>query len=137
MSQSRLEAQLMRHEGLELNPYKDTVGVLTIGYGRNLEDKGITKAEALMMLRNDIAEVRKQLAPFSWYKKQNPARKRALVNMCYNLGLQGLLKFKRMIQALENDDHIQAAHEALDSKWARQVGGRALEIAEVIRNGTD
>jgi lysozyme len=127
----------MRHEGCKLNPYKDTVGVLTIGYGRNLEDKGITKAEALMMLRNDIEDVKASLEPFSWYKKQNPARKRTLVNMCFNLGLSGLLKFKRMIEALERDDYNQAAHEALDSKWAQQVGGRALEIAEVIRNGAD
>lgn len=137
MNLSKLESQLIRDEGLRLKPYRDTVGKLTIGIGRNLDDVGISECEAKVMLRNDIAKAKQEMQNFAWFNALNPARKRAILNMHFNLGLGRLLGFKRMISALNRGDCMQAAHEALDSKWAHQVGKRAIRIAEAIRNGTD
>lgn len=129
--------QLKRHEGLRLNPYKCTAGKLTIGYGRNLEDKGISEHEAELMLASDIHEVQDELFKrLPVYSKLNPARKGALTNMGFNLGVTGLLKFKKMISALESGDYNLAAAEMLDSRWASQVGQRSKELAEQIRTGS-
>lgn len=130
---SNLLEQIKRHEGLRLKPYRDTVGKLTIGYGRNLDDVGITKAEAERMLLMDISRTEDELLQFDWYSDLEPHRQDVLVNMCFNMGLPTLLKFKNMIAALESGDYDKAADEMLDSKWARQVGGRAEELAEQMR----
>ena len=130
-----LENWIKFHEGYRSFPYTDTVGKLTIGYGRNLSDKGISFDEAMVLLRNDISSCTKELSTFMWYNEQPPHVKDALVNMCFNLGLTNLLKFKRMIKALEKKDYTTAAKEALDSKWATQVPNRAKDIALVMRQG--
>jgi lysozyme len=131
---NNLERQLLRHEGLKLKPYRDTVGKLTIGIGRNLDDNGISESEALTMLRNDIAEVKSSLERFKWYERIDANRQDVIANMCFNMGLPTLLKFKRMIKALEDHNYNQAANEMLDSKWAQQVGNRAVELARIMRN---
>ncbi|WOZ57849.1 endolysin [Shewanella phage ZP9] len=129
--------QLKRHEGLRLKPYKCTAGKLSLGYGRNLEDKGISEREAELMLSSDIHEVQDELSKrLPVYSKLNPARKDALVNMGFNLGVAGLLKFKKMISALELGNYNLAAAEMLDSRWASQVGQRSKELAEQIRTGS-
>lgn len=130
-----LTKQLIIDEGMRLKPYRDTVGKLTIGVGRNLDDNGISEDEALVMLKNDIDQAFDELSQFDWFNSLKPVKQDALVNMCFNLGLPRLLSFKRMIAALESGDYQTAADEALDSKWAVQVGERANRIAEVIRNG--
>lgn len=130
-----LTKQLIIDEGMRLKPYRDTVGKLTIGVGRNLDDNGISEDEALVMLKNDIDQAFDELSQFDWFNSLKPVKQDALVNMCFNLGLPRLLSFKRMIAALEAGDYQTAADEALDSKWAVQVGERANRIAEVIRNG--
>lgn len=130
-----LTKQLIIDEGIRLKPYRDTVGKLTIGVGRNLDDNGISEDEALVMLKNDIGQAFDELSQFDWFNSLKPVKQDALVNMCFNLGLPRLLSFKRMIAALEAGDYQKAADEALDSKWAVQVGERANRIAEVIRNG--
>lgn len=130
-----LTKQLIIDEGLKLKPYRDTVGKLTIGVGRNLSDNGISESEAITMLNNDIERVFSELRRFDWFNSLNPRKKDALANMCFNLGLPRLLNFKRMIAALDVGDYNTAADEALNSKWADQVGDRAIRIAEEIRNG--
>ena len=130
-----LETWIKQHEGFRNNYYLDTVGKLTIGYGRNLTDRGISREEAEFMLANDILICKQELAPLDWYYGQPPNVQDALVNMCYNLGLPRLLGFKKMIAALANHDYTTAALEALDSKWAKQVHGRANDIALMIREG--
>lgn len=130
-----LYEQLKRHEGLRLKPYRDTVGKITIGYGRNLEDRGITEQEAEVLLIRDVIETQRQLARYGWFLLMNETRQDALVNMAYNLGMGGLLGFRRMIAALERRDYHSAAREMLDSKWARQVNHRATELAEQMRLG--
>ena len=128
--------QLRQHEGMRTRPYRDSVGKLTIGIGRNLDDIGISPEEAVVLCLNDIGTADRMLtAAFNWYPSLVGDRKYALVNMCFNLGLTRLKKFRKMIAALEHNDFDTAAKEALDSKWAKQVGNRADEIAEQIRMG--
>lgn len=115
--------------------YSDTVGKLTIGWGRNIEDNGISQAEADFMFDNDFARCQRELAPFPWYVNQPQNVQDALMNMCFNLGIARLLGFKKMIMALTAKDYTTAALEALDSKWAQQVGQRAKDVALMIRQG--
>jgi len=130
-----LEEWIAQQEGLRLFPYKCPADKLTIGYGRNLEQRGISADEARMMLKNDISLCQQELSAFSWYSEQPDHIQDALINMCFNLGLPCLLKFKKMIAALEKKNYTQAAIEALDSRWASQVGSRAKDIALVISVG--
>lgn len=125
---------IRRHEGLRLKPYLCTAGKLTIGYGRNLEDKGITALEAEYLLEHDIAKVLGELKfNLSFWANISEVRKVVLVDMCFNLGINGLLKFKRMIKAIEDKDYSKAAAEMLDSKWAGQVKRRANELNFMMR----
>lgn len=129
-----LKQQLMRDEGLRLHPYKDTVGKLTIGFGRNLDDVGISREEAEDMLDNDIEQVQSELSNFDWYNQLDSKRRDVIANMCFNLGLPTLMQFENMIAALSAHQYQRAADEMLDSKWARQVDARATRLAEVMRN---
>jgi lysozyme len=126
---------LKQHEGYRRFVYKDTVGVSTVAYGRNLQDNGISLDEAEYMLNNDIERCKKELSPYSWYYSQPEPIRDALVNMCFNLGITRLLGFKKMIAALGRKDYTTAAIEALDSRWADQVKQRAKDIAVMIREG--
>ena len=132
-----IEEQLILHEGLKLKPYRCPAGYLTIGVGRNLETKGLSKEEALFLLRNDIREVTKQLEQYPWFTKLDPVRQKVLIDMAFNLGVTGLLSFKRMIAALERGDYETAANEMLDSLWYQQVGKRAERLVEMMRTGED
>lgn len=118
-----------------MHPYIDTVGKLTIGYGRNLEDNGISQEEANFLFDNDFHLCERQLAQCSWYAEQPEGVQAALINMCFNLGLPRLKGFKRMIAALEAKNYTVAAQEALNSKWATQVGQRAKDVAVMLREG--
>ncbi len=129
-----LKEWIKSDEGLSLVLYQCPMGKYTIGYGRNLEDRGISQEEADYLLSNDISYCKHQLSNYDWYLIQPKEVKDALVNMRFNLGLFGLLQFKKMIDALKNKDYQRAAKEALDSRWAKQVGNRAHRIADVIRH---
>ncbi|MEE8302321.1 MAG: glycoside hydrolase family protein [Candidatus Tectomicrobia bacterium] len=133
---SRLHEMLIRHEGLRLKPYHDTVGKLTIGVGRNLDDVGITREEALMLLDNDIAKVRREVnRAFRWFAQLNPVRKNVVLNMVFNIGLPRFRQFKKTIAAIKAKDWEEAASQMLDSRWARQVGRRARELAAMMKHG--
>lgn len=129
--------QLVLHEGLKKFPYKDTVGKLTIGVGRNLDDKGITTEEAKYLLKNDIRQLEKQLIEYDWFKNLSRVRKKIIVDMAFNLGLNGLFSFENMITEIKNNNYREAAEEMLDSKWSEQVGTRATRLAEMMRSGRD
>ena len=129
-----LLANLKRDEGLRLKPYKDSVGKLTIGYGRNLDDMGITEDEAAVLLDHDIERAVTELdRALPWWREMPPSWQRGLVNMRFNLGLTRLRTFKKMLAALQAGDRERAADEALDSVWAGQVGERATRIAALYR----
>jgi lysozyme len=135
MNRELLRSQLERHEGLRLHPYHDTVGKLTVGYGRNLDDVGITRDEADFMLDNDIEQVELQLETVDEYVGLDQVRQTVVANMAYNLGFHGLMQFSRMWKAIGRRDYDSAAREMLDSRWSKQVGNRAVELARIMRIG--
>jgi lysozyme len=121
-------------EDLKLEPYVDTTGHLTIGWGRNLVN-GIHPDEAELMFHNDFKQTVDELEQCDWYRMQPQGVKNALINMNFNLGIAKMNGFKKMIAALKSRDYTTAAFEALNSTWAKQVHGRATDIAVLIREG--
>ena len=133
-----LQALLVRHEGLRLKPYRDTEGELTIGVGRNLDAVGVSREEAFRLLEADIARVRQGLnVEHPWWRSLNTVRQRALIDMTFNLGLRGLDGFAQFLLDLQAGDFLGASEEMLRSRWARQVGSRAVELSAMIRSGAD
>jgi len=133
----RIKAQLVRHEGLRLKPYRCTAGRLTIGIGRNLDDRGISQKEAYAMLERDIQDCEQWLIDDipEIYNKLDEVRQSVLLNMCFNLGIKGLLEFKNTLAFIGAGDWERAANNMLASKWAKQVGMRAIELSEMMRKG--
>ena len=130
---STIESQLVRDEGFRRSAYLDSEGYWTIGIGRLVDVRkggGISEAEARILLENDINECERQLFQLlPWAHEMDYRRYAVLINMCFNLGINGLLTFKRMLGALQNENWEQAAHELLDSKYHDQVGKRAERLA--------
>jgi lysozyme len=132
---NRIKAQLVRHEGLRLKPYRCTAGKLTIGIGRNLDDRGISQKEAYAMLERDIMDFEQQLLDEipETYSGIDEVRQSVILNMCFNLGMKGLLGFKNTLAFIGAGDWERAANNMLASKWAKQVGMRAIELSELMR----
>ena len=134
----RLKKLTKEFEGCRLKPYKCPAGKLTIGYGRNLDDVGISQAEADMMFERDFAkaeaDARKICEEFG-IDVNNLIEQRfyVLTDMCFNLGYGGLKKFKGMLTALKNGLYDDAANAMLDSLWAKQVGNTATKLAALMR----
>jgi lysozyme len=130
---NRLVEMLVTHEGIQLFPYKDSVGKLTIGTGRNLDDMGITAEEAMYLLKNDVRRVIEELEDNLSFWDSLPVRiKEVLIDMCFNLGLTKFLGFKKMLKAFEKGNYGDAIKEMLDSRWAKQVKGRATDLATIV-----
>ena len=137
-NKERLIDQLIRHEGMELKVYKDSLGIETIGIGRNLVDRGVTEEEARYLCNNDIAIVERELVQnFPIVSSLSDIRIRVLLDMAFNVGLPRLRGFKRMWAALDKHDYGEAAKEMLDSKWARQVKTRAYTLARMMESGEE
>lgn len=133
---SNLEGQLKKYEGLSLKPYRDTLGKLTIGYGRNLDDNGIRESEADGMLQNDMYDALVQAKQVITNFDSLPIlRQVVIVNMIFNLGLNKFLEFKKTIAAVNNNDFKTAAAEMRNSRWYIQVGKRAEELCELMLKG--
>lgn len=131
-----MRVELMRDEGVRLRPYLDTVGKLTIGVGRNLDDVGITQVEAAHMLDGDIQRTASELdTQLRWWRNLDETRQRVILNMAFNLGVSGLLKFKNTLAAMQAGKYADAAEGMLKSKWAEQVGQRAVRLANMMRGG--
>lgn len=130
--------QIIRHEGLHLKPYRDSVGKLTIGAGRNLNDKGISEEEAIAMLMHDVSDAKSDAAALvDNFHELDEVRQRVLIDMAFNLGRAGLATFRRMIEAVRNKRFEQAAAEIVDSRWYRQVGVRGMRLEYMMRTGKD
>jgi lysozyme len=128
--------QLRRDEGLRLRPYTDTVGKLTIGYGRNLLDVGISIEEAEIFLGNDVRKALDILhSRLPWYQALDPVRQAVLVNMIFNMGFTKLEGFENFLRATAKGNWKAAATEMLDSLWSKQVGDRANRLARQISSG--
>jgi lysozyme len=129
-------AQLRRDEGLKLRPYRDQVGKITIGIGRNLDDDGISEQEADFLLANDVKSATAALETnFPWTCGLDEVRKGALVNMAFNMGIRGLAEFHDFLNKMKAGDYRAAAGAMLDSLWARQVGPRATRLSIQIESG--
>jgi lysozyme len=132
-----LGAQLMRDEGFQGRPYKDSVGKTTIGYGRNLDDNPLTRIEAAFLLDNDInTATDKLLEALPWVGALDEVRKAVLINMTFNMGIGGLMGFHHFLAAVQAGDYSLAKDHMLASKWADQVGPRAHRLAIQIETGT-
>ena len=128
--------QLKRHEGLKLKPYKCTADKLTIGVGRNLEDVGISEEEAEMLLQNDIQRATVQIQrEFPWTTELDEVRFAALINFTFNVGIGTVGKFVNAMALLRDGNYDMAADEFLNSRWAKQVGQRAIDVTDQIRTG--
>ena len=135
-TQTTATDMLKLHEGCELNPYTCTSNRLSIGYGRNIEDRGITLAEANYLLKNDIVYFGKQLwETYAWYRDLDEIRQAVCIDMAFNLGMGGFSQFKKMHAAMAIADYDKAANEMLNSRWANQVGFRSTRLAATMTSG--
>lgn len=135
-SRVKLKNLLVQHESFRQFPYTDTTGNLSIGIGRNLSDRGISSTEALQLLDDDIfyfSSKLSNLVPF--FDKLDDNRKIVLVNMCFNLGVNGFLGFKEMLAACKSREWETASKEILDSKAAHQDRNRYEQLAYIMKTG--
>lgn len=136
MNLERLTAQLVEDEAFRSKPYRCSAGKLTIGIGRNIEDRGISRAEAEFLLKGDIEAAKLDcIALFPTFPTLDSVRQEVLVNMAFNLGRDRLAGFKMLRKALDLADYKEAAKQMLDSLWARQVKGRAGRLAYAMEHG--
>jgi lysozyme len=149
--------ELIKHEGLKLQVYKDTLGIDTIGIGRNLEDRGIsqeelddidipnmdviyeygiTEADAVYLAQNDVQIVEDELLrAHPCVDRLDSVRQLILMDMAFNMGVPRLCKFQKMWNAIHEEKYDVAAKEMLDSRWANQVKSRAVKLANAMHNG--
>lgn len=151
-----LRAELSRDEGLRLKVYRCTANKLSIGIGRNLDDvgirahevtrlgidvrscikNGITREQAMVLLDSDIDECERQLdRNLPWWRQLGDVRMRVLLNMCFNLGINGLLSFRNTLAAIRDGRFAEAARGMEQSLWHRQVGVRAIRLEAMMRTG--
>lgn len=142
MTPTNILEQLQRDEGLRLFPYKDSVGIETIGYGHNLKahplpvDGGISIQDAVKVLTEDIYRTTNELVEaLPGTRRLDGRRFGVLQNMAFNLGVAGLLGFTNFLAYLQNGQYDSAAAAMLSSRWAKQVGLRAHRLADQIRTG--
>lgn len=132
----KLRKMLELHEGVERFPYRCTAGKLTIGVGFNLDDVGLYPEEIAFILDNRINLIRTKLREaLPWFDTLDEVRQSVLLDMAYNLGHQGLLKFKRTLGSIERGEYVLASEQMLESLWARQVKGRAVRLSKMMATG--
>jgi lysozyme len=154
---TKLIEELIKHEGMVLTVYQDTLGIDTIGIGRNLEDRGISKeelddldiptidhiyeygiteADAVYLAENDVQIVENELlSAHPCVDGLDSVRQLVLVDMAFNMGVPRLRKFKKMWAAVHENDFATAAKEMLDSRWANQVKSRSTKLAHAMHSG--
>ena len=141
MGRSKMEKlleMLKRHEGVRSTVYLCSAGYETIGVGRNISSSGmgLSDDEVNYLLENDIERVIKELSSeYPWFSSLDDVRKDAMIDISFNLGATRLRGFKKALAAMEVADYPTAAKEFLDSKWSRDVKGRAHELVSMIETG--
>ena len=130
---------LKRHEGVKAFAYQCTADKTTIGVGRFIDEDGgigLSYDEIEYLLMNDIERCDAELrAAYDWYGDLKKPRRDAMINLCFNLGLTRLRGFVKALEAMSREQYDVAADEFMDSRWAKQVGDRAVEVTELIRSG--
>lgn len=133
-----LTAHLIEFEGLRLMPYHCTSGKLTIGVGRNLDDRGITEDEAMILLANDIKIVQEELfARWDWMLDLPPRAQMVMMDLAFNMGVPAISNFQNMLRDLKDGKWEKAAINLLDSRYAQQVGRRAIYNAHLLETADD
>lgn len=136
MNEQRLAADLTVDEGRRARIYLCTAGKVTGGVGRNLTDRAFSDDEIDLMLKNDIKGVERDLdRRLPWWRQMSEARQNVLANMCFNLGIDRLLGFVNTLALMKAARYDAAAAEMINSKWAKQVGARAIRLAATMRKG--
>lgn len=123
-------------EGVRNFPYEDSVGKLTIGVGRNLDDVGLSGEEIRMLKKNDMQHVMRECLNLPYWDELNDARKMVVADMVFNLGMPRFKGFVYTNEALKRGDYIDAAAEMVDSKWYRQTGRRAIKLVDMMVSGS-
>lgn len=136
---ANLVSALRRDEGERLTVYQDTLGVWTLGVGRNVDGAhggGITKVESAYLLQNDIttktAELEKR-APWIW--QMSEPRIGVFLNMAFQLGVEGLMKFNQTLRLAEQGEYFECSRQMLKSLWAQQTPERALRMSKQMAKG--
>ena len=135
---SKLVEMMRLHEGVRYKVYVCSEGYETIGVGRNISEggRGLSKDEVDFLLVNDIKRVEDELTRnFPWFSELNEARRDAMIDIAFNLGLTRLRSFVNALEAMSHGQYDIAANEFMDSRWSQQVGNRAVEVTYMIRNG--
>ena len=135
---SKLVEMIKRHEGVKSKVYLCSAGYETIGVGRNISESGLglSDDEIDYLLQNDIQRVKEELKDtYFWFDALSEARQDAMIDICFNLGLTRLRGFVKALEAMSREQFDIAADEFMDSKWAHQVGTRAIRVTEMIRGG--
>lgn len=139
VDRERLRMQLIADEGCVLHAYQDSLGWWTIGVGHLIDKRkggSIPAAIAYALLESDIDEtVQKLAARLSWLNELDPVRQATLINMAFNLGVDGLLEFKNTLAAVKRGDYVRAANGMRSSLWAKQVKGRAVRLSLMMETG--
>ncbi len=138
MNTERLAERIKAHEGLRLKPYTDSLGRITIGYGRCLDTRGISRDEADTMFNRDMVEAASNanlIVGAKTWRGIGETRQEILTEMVYQLGAGGVDGFRNMIAALRDRNYERAADEMLDSRWHDQTPARAEELAALMREG--
>jgi lysozyme len=134
-----LKSQLLREEGAESCAYQDSLGYWTIGVGRLIDPRkggGLSNEEIDFLLENDIkTKTREVLLALPWMPRLSEPRQAVLIGMAFQMGMKGLLQFKRMLSAVEDGQYFEAAMEMLDSTWAKQTPARAARLAKQMETG--
>jgi lysozyme len=140
----KLRNRLKESEGLRLNLYKCPAGKLTIGWGHNVEDKGINRHTADFILEEDINDSYHDLIhAFPWVLGRDPRVLQVLWDMCFNMGIgsesskRGLRSFKVTLKQIEDGQYSKASKNMLQSKWAKDVGKRAVELSNLLASVPD
>jgi lysozyme len=136
MDRDKLRTQLVLHEGMKQFVYTDTLGIETIGVGRNLRDKGLSREEVYFLLDNDIDECLEDLQSLlPFFDDLDDVRQRVLLDMRFNLGPSKFRGFKNFLKAVKESRYKDAAAAMLNSKWAKQVKSRAKRLSTMMATG--
>ena len=130
-----LKQRIRDHEGFRLEPYEDSEGILTVGYGRNLRDVPFTRAEVELMFDTDFRRAVQGVENFTFVEHLNEVRKGVVIEMVFQMGPAGVGKFRKFRGACMRHDWETAALEMLDSRWAKQTPERAKRLAHIFERG--
>lgn len=137
---SELTRQLKGDEGVKAHAYQDHLGFWTIGVGRLVDQRkpgsGLRSHEIDFLLRNDIDDrIEALMRRLPWIQDLDSARQGVLLNMSFQLGVDGLLGFRNTLRLVEQGRYDEAADAMLQSKWATQTPERAQRMAVQMRTG--